>query len=477
MRKWQQLGFLAAELDRDIEEVFVETREFKLAEDLEDPRCIFLGRTGSGKSAIVGALARRYTGVKGYLVVKIHPDATYLDRLVQGIPDDGKLDEQTNAIVYKLAWHYVIMIRVLRARFPDGPNSTFLRGERLKAYRFLQKADELSQGEKTFGDVFLGLFQEIKVGILSGKLANPVSSLLKETDKFSKGEFWDVVGGEKLYLLFDDLDLAWNPDSEQQQALLRALLGVIQEYNHKERVKPVVAIRDDILLALAAVQREKIRDYLVEVKWSSNALRNLLARRVNHFFEVRSEFLEKDFFQGNVSHDGPVTYIVNRTANRPRDLIEFVNLAIQEADEEGDNYIFPRHIRRAEPRYAASRLVALNEEWKWVYPSLDEVFQRLCDCWGPLESTKSPKELSDILKVLIACCESGELPKWLISYYDEKDPTDFVGTLCRLGLIRRSDFAVLDWDVDFPPIRKDSRFDIHPMYAGAYAGRDLSVWS
>lgn len=477
MREWQELGFLAAESDRELEEVFIETREFRSAEDLDDPRCILLGRTGSGKSAILRALTKKYSNSSEYIVVNIHPGATYLDEMVRGL-DDGGLDGQSHVIAYKLAWHYVIMTRVLRARFPNGPNGIILRGEKLKAYRFLEKADQLTRDEKTITDVFLSIFEEIKVGFFSGKIANPAISLMKETEKFFDNGFWEVVGGAKLFVLFDDLDLAWDANSPQQQKLLRALFDVIQQYNHRERVKPVVALRDDILVSLAAVQREKVRDYVLNIRWTSSNLRELLAKRVNHYYQVRPELLEKEFFQNNLSGEEPISYILNRTANRPRDLIEFVNFAIEEARTSGDKYIFPRDIHSAEPKYAVSRLSALEEEWKWVYPNLRLVFNGLVECWGTIDEEKSPPEFAEVLKLLAVIADSSEPVVWILSHYNEKDPTDLANLFCRLGLIKRNDITSVEWDREIPPVnKKKTRFELHPMYHAASGGRDPSVWA
>jgi energy-coupling factor transporter ATP-binding protein EcfA2 len=249
------LGDFSAENDVNLKDYFLdETYACISAKNFNDHRYILLGRTGSGKSAILSHIHEKFRHDDNYICAFIRPNQSYLDAVVQtDIFHEFKKTEGLQPILYKLIWQYVIMVAVIREKYGhSGPRKKgrLLVGSHLKAYKFLNKVQELSADDKTLFDVIIDLIKEIKIS-LSGITITSESKqnsayqimrdLVKETDEFHKKGFWDVVGGKKLYLLFDDLDLGWNPDSEDQQLLLRGLFEIMKDFAYRERVKPLIA--------------------------------------------------------------------------------------------------------------------------------------------------------------------------------------------------------------------------------------------
>ena len=83
------LGGEQAEADALLADAFVESGPYHAILSRDDPKCFLVGRTGSGKSAIL----RRLEDVNPDHVVRIHPEdlslqyITDLDDLFQGIRD------------------------------------------------------------------------------------------------------------------------------------------------------------------------------------------------------------------------------------------------------------------------------------------------------------------------------------------------------------------------------------------------------
>lgn len=65
-----RLGGLQAEADPLLEKAFYESGHYKAAERRDDPRCFVIGRTGSGKSAILRHLESSYPAH----VIRIEPE-------------------------------------------------------------------------------------------------------------------------------------------------------------------------------------------------------------------------------------------------------------------------------------------------------------------------------------------------------------------------------------------------------------------
>jgi hypothetical protein len=272
------LGDYSAENDRQLCEYFIsDTVACKSARDLEDPRYILVGRTGAGKSAILQDIEHNFGDNKNYIVAFIKPNdkQLFLDLVIQSEEFHG-VKSMPQDVLFKVIWHYVIVAAVLRERYSDGfSRKDFLSGPNLKAYTFLKKANELAEEEKTATDVFIGMLKEVgaKLGAfnikfeISEKQAKNkiVNTLLRESQVFTRDDLYSVIGGKKVYILFDDLDKGWNPDDENQQMLIRGLFDALTDYAYKERVKPLVALRTNILDSLKLHQTEKFEGRLLKL--------------------------------------------------------------------------------------------------------------------------------------------------------------------------------------------------------------------
>ncbi|RDV38731.1 hypothetical protein DV096_07955 [Bradymonadaceae bacterium TMQ3] len=499
------LGDITAEGDTSLSKYFISsTPSFSSAIDLNNKRCFLIGRTGAGKSAIINEIQERFAHDKNHLCVSIQPDKAYLDKVVQSREFlEISKDSQFSQIIFKLVWHYVIMIRVLQEKYgPEGPKKTWqlLIGEDFKAYRFLKKARQLTTDGLTMSDTVIGLIKTI--GLSVGKLTATLDSnnknieltefhrLIKETDNFFENGFWDVLRGHKLYLLFDDLDEGWDPDSDAQQQLLRALFQVVNKYNHRDRVKPIVALRANIFHGLNLPQREKYTDYIEYVRWTPNLLKQMLALRVENYYNIPAKDIHKKFFSGDVSGVALPEYIISNTLNRPRDVLMLAKSSIEEAIKEGSDLIFARHVKAARERYSKDRVRALHDEWKFLFPHIETMLKWVAE--GIPNATPSekltPREVKETLEYVrerVDDTDSNNSPLWVLSYFPIKsnDPLLLVEALYKLGILTVLKDGLRhteDNTPEMPKLTKQQEFQFHPMitpYLEIYSSAPDSIWT
>lgn len=119
-------------------------------------------------------------------------------------------------------------------------------------------------------------------------------------------------------------------------------------------------------------QLEKYNDYIVRIRWSKNQLWTLAERRINHLFKwkyssdnVHFDDIFKQKIDGRFS---PWNYMLDRTLLRPRDVINFVNEALQKS--EGKSSVSKADFLKGEHTYSDLRLESLRYEWQGTYPGI-----------------------------------------------------------------------------------------------------------
>jgi hypothetical protein len=81
----------------------------------------------------------------------------------------------------------------------------------------------------------------------------------------------------------------------------------------------------------------------------------------------------RDLLHGTIGRkkEEPITYMLDRTLKRPRDIIAFFNLCA--AASTNDPVIRPQTLVKAEAIYSEQRLTAVQEEWSAHYAYLREL--------------------------------------------------------------------------------------------------------
>jgi hypothetical protein len=304
-------------------------------------------------------------------------------------------------LFYKLLWRHIFAVELIKAKYglrTEAQNRTFWERiwdifskdrEKEKAIEYLRKWGEefWKDTEYRVREVTSKLETDVKdtlgvkwPSILDASMSNEekcsveekaevVKRLQEVVDSIQVRELTTVIKmlGEsvfekaqpRFYVLLDQLDENWVADHFRYR-LIKALIETVKEVNHHMKgVKVVVAIRRDLLNRViqetrdAGFQEEKYEPLYVNLKWTKEQLFEMLDRRVNKL--VRRQYTGDpvswcDVMPKTIAKKPTIDYLIERTMYRPRDLIVFFNICIQEATDKPE--ITAQMVLHAEAEYS-----------------------------------------------------------------------------------------------------------------------------
>ncbi|MGY3170846.1 hypothetical protein ACVWYU_000219 [Pseudomonas sp. TE12234] len=418
-----KVGALDAEADTDLlNKCFIDNGYLSQIMDVDSPASIILGRTGSGKSALLYKVAK--TAQK---FVKLDPNdisVRFLESsdIIQFFDSLGvSLD-----LFYRLLWRHVLTVEFLKLRydiksesdsrsFIDGLFNTFSRDVTKKkaieyfnewGNKFWLDTDEHlkeitrkleSDTKSTIGVKYSGIgLNSASVSRLSDQERIEVSQRASQVvsglqirklnevlDLLAEHSFSDPQ--KKFFILIDQLDEEWAA-TETRVRFIRALIEEIKTFRKIRQAKIIAALRKDLLDQVfdktrdSGFQQEKYESYLMTLKWSADDLSNLIETRLNEVFKsqyTRQRIKFTDLFPKPRKGGGQtsIDFIIERTLRRPRDALQFVNECFAIAYER--ERISWRAMLAAEAQYSEKRLKSLKEEWGDVFPSFEDTVEIL----------------------------------------------------------------------------------------------------
>lgn len=294
---------------------------------------------------------------------------------------------------------------------------------------------------------------------------------------------------DKFYLTVDGLDEHWVDDGIKFH-LLQALFESLKSLKKLRNFQVIVALRNDLYARMveetpsAQRQIEKYEDLILRIKWSKEQLRRLADRRIRELFRWKysSQDVSFDdvFKQRPDARNSPWDYIFERTLNRPRDVINFINMALQES--EGKSAVSKTSFLRGEANYSNLRLETLIHEWSGTFPAISVMLELLRD--KPAYRSSSEFMHSKFIEQLYdelgkeSYLQKDQIWKRLEAYVSGQsslEPVELVQiTLHRLHLIgavglKTRESRPWDWisqstrPVPGELINSDTRFQVHPM--------------
>ena len=510
-RNNDEIGKLEAESDNYLDSCFLETNIFKGIMNFDPSeknpdftKRIIVGRTGSGKSAILRKIIDEES-IK--FSDKIEAENTIFEHVKNNVfissLNDSGIDLR---VFYKSLWLHALLIKVIPALHRSTYQSFFnkiqdLIGGKKKSYNpelaneYIEQFKDVFFNDKALVEISNKMQSELssKIGIkgidLGGKLGredtqkvqSETSSYVsrelirkqKELIKILNEEFSEV-GQFRIVISIDDLDRSWLSSSDIRYDFINALLEAFRELLDVKSVKILISIRTDILMGIynkTLRQDEKDQSLIYPVSWNKSEIREIIDMRINHLIKNKYQssrtITMKDIFNFEIDNVYADDYILDRTMLRPRDAISFVNYCLKECD--GHVSINQDIVLMAEEKFFSSRKRALVAEWGTIYKNISgyiDALSLLEKHEFSLESIGDDNK-NDILTYILDRVPSDiedDLHSKIVMNFDELIKVWFIVGI--IGIKRTETLIIYSSydkpDLDITDIKRN--FVIHPLF-------------
>jgi len=347
-----------------------------------------IGRKGTGKTAITENLI----GIRerGFFAQKLTFKNFPFNKLYE-LEDRGF----TAPNQYITLWKYVIYSATCRMLVSNDNVALEVRDKLREIFN-----DDITNALPSAVERWTGFKFDVKIlgtGIGGGvdkRVETPEnSSWIDRVDileKFLLGN----LGAEKYLVVFDELDEDYkdiiDPEKYKRYTqLLTSLFKAVQDIRSrfaKWKYYPVVFLRDDIYEVLQDPDKTKWTDYRVDLEWSEDSIKDMLAFRISRSLDEKGKILDFSTAWGKILEVGRVKfghqkksempvfdYITRSSLLRPRDYIRYLQVCAERANVKGLRKITAGIVADADMAFSNHLRSELEDEIHGVIPDIHKI--------------------------------------------------------------------------------------------------------
>ena len=390
------LGDYVAENElSDLAAYFVETPEFEDA--LAGTFKVFVGRKGTGKSAVTHMVADRIRENKSNLVRVIVPKGYELTQIFRLV---SEFDLSTRNRFVESLWKYLLSTEALIAIWED------LKDKPLGASWSVAEAkirDLVSEYQDPMSLSFPGRIIQILQSqrqTINGNEQVSEAEILGRLQSGQMQNLRDVICGylsserRELTLLLDDMVPGWE-NVEQRGELSDLLLSMVtasrelwRDWDYRmaqagcQAPSLLLFLRSDIFASMLQESDEPDKVDHRPVYWEdTDALLDLVNKRIEASLgdAIDGVLNWNDFLEPGFSYDAMKQIIAGAILGRPRDIIYYFGRVFFNVNRRGATRLAKRDFDAALRDYSEFALQALSAEWS---PHIPDLGDTLLEFWG-----------------------------------------------------------------------------------------------
>jgi hypothetical protein len=381
------LGDVAAENEiRGLRDYFVRTGQYRQA--INGHARLVVGRKGSGKTAIF--YEARDHAKRGHesLVLDMKPDGHQFTKLRETVLVELSLGQQEHTIT--AFWTFILLAEIGHKILNEDYYWAQRDPDRLQRYQAVEEAflehglasgDDLSQRLLRLIDRLIDRFGKhgritVRDDLTEIVFGGAIAGLSDAID--------DYLAHEKsaVWFLLDNIDKSWvaRGTTSEDVLIVRGLLEATRKFERQledddVEVSCLIFIRTDILDHLFRETPDRGKDTAVRLDWDDpDVFKEIVKRRIETSTDLVGDFdaIWRTVCTERVGVEDSFGYLLRRTLMRPRDLLTFLQRAIEVALNRGHSAITAEDILQAESSYSEDMLLSLVFEIDDTHPDLSD---------------------------------------------------------------------------------------------------------
>lgn len=459
-------SFAEYDLIRNKPDAFVKTPAINAALDSSHSKCFFVGRRGTGKTAITYYLVSTQK-----TAVQLFPqifDIIRLPRNLSEFKDTRQRPFKTLVYCFQRALQDEVVAQWIKHNlFEFNNKKLILNRER----NLIEDFDFDMRMMKLVDDTFDALNKLNEKEWL--RQINRVREISKEMNELRESAAWDFK------LLIDRIDESWNGSDEAVIMLMALMHACVQTIAMFPPVRPLLFLRENIFERVRQIDNEfaRLETAVVSLDWSKEQLLELIERRLNLPFTSKLPLGGStwDYFFESVSGQSSRSIVFDYCQDRPRDVLTYCGFSIDSAKAHMHEIVKIEDIQEARRRFSDSRLKDLGDEYAENYPQIQLVLNRF---YG-LGKEFTVSGIEAFIKKLLTDKEVQLYCATWIYKYTTRDL--FIELLYNIGFIGIRDKESIIFrslgpkSSTPPPINETTQIVIHPSYVDALNLRDSVI--
>lgn len=371
-----------AQEDGNLKHYFIKTKQYD--EIKNGAKELVLGRKGSGKSALFSMLSEEAAVDKNVIPVKISFDGEDFVFIENWLKENDFSEPLNDDFKYSLAWKNFILNEIIYASIPYIDFFDEILKQKLVKEGIISESSW-----KRFASAIFNVFKGGKLKSSLGEIELDFTSLTALTfeDKEKiKEALINLINNNTFLIVIDNLDEPWKNNDNMNSWLRGMVFSIRQLKREYNNLKIVSFLRTDIYEIISkGSDLFDSKSEITSISWDDNnyySLKLLVATRIAHYFkkEYPSDINSINYYWNlvfpknlyyNKRPNYLSNYIIDRTFQRPRELLQFCRLII----EAGRTTYLPieeNAISPAELQYSDWKLIDLSGEYSKTCQNIDK---------------------------------------------------------------------------------------------------------